>query len=55
MKSKLSIRLDVDYETSIYDLIAELQELADKHGNLTIYETTELSFDNRKEIKNESV
>lgn len=53
MKSKLNITLDVDYGMNIYDLIGELEELATKHNNLTIYQPTELSFDNSKEIKDD--
>ena len=53
MKSKLNITLDVDYGMNIYDLIGELEELATKHNNLRIYQPTELSFDNEKEIKDD--
>lgn len=49
-KANIKITLDVDYDMDIYSLINELKELTDKHGCLRIYQPTELSFDNKKEI-----
>ena len=53
MKAKLNITLDVEYGMDIIDLLSELKELFEKHGHLRIYQPTELSFDNEKEIKDD--
>ena len=48
---KKTIEVDVEFGTSIFNLICELEDLADKFGDLTVWSCQDLAF--RTRDKNE--
>lgn len=44
MKTRKYIRLEVEFEMSIFDLICDLQDLAEKYPDLKLWRGDELEF-----------
>lgn len=44
MKAEKYIKVCVDYGMSLFDVIGELQDLADKYPNLEVWPAAELEF-----------
>ena len=50
---KKTIEVDVEYGISIFDLIYELQDIADKFGDLIVWSCQDLAFKTRDKNEGE--
>ena len=50
---KKTIEVDVEYGISIFDLIGELQDIADKFGDLIVWSCQDLAFKTRDKNEGE--
>ena len=55
MKAQKYIKVCIDYGMSIFDVMGELQDLANNYPDLKIWQTTELEFrtPDKEEINND--
>ena len=53
MKKTIEVDVDVEFGTSIYELIYELQDIADKFGDLLVWSCQDLAFKTRDKNEGE--